>query len=284
MTNPTTPFSWQMPTASDLVTDLPADFETFGQAVATSMADLLGGTTGQVLSKASNTDMDFTWVAQDDSNAIQNAIVDAKGDLIGATAADTPARLAVGTNGQVLTADSTAATGIKWATPASNGLTLISRTSFSNVATQNFDGVFTSTYQNYLVVFDRFLVNTNGASAFIKIRTGGTTVSNGYFGAMCGADYLGTSKILGTNNGAGFQLHQQFSLNGDQNLIELNFTLDATANEQIRYMARIYSAYDAVSSAGGGGRSSTSTCDGFQIYAGSGNVSGTVSIYGLAKA
>jgi len=120
MANPTNPFNWQMPTSTDLVTDLPADFETFGQAVATSMADLLGGTTGQVLSKASNTDMDFTWVAQDDSNAIQNAIVDAKGDLIGATAADTPARLAVGTNGQVLTADSTAATGLAWATPATN--------------------------------------------------------------------------------------------------------------------------------------------------------------------
>ena len=44
MSNPTTPFSWQMPTATDLVTDLPADFEVFGQAVATSMADLLGGT------------------------------------------------------------------------------------------------------------------------------------------------------------------------------------------------------------------------------------------------
>jgi len=52
-----------MPTATDLVTDLPADFEVFGQAVATSMADLLGGTTGQVLSKTSNADMDFTWVA-----------------------------------------------------------------------------------------------------------------------------------------------------------------------------------------------------------------------------
>ena len=52
-----------MPVASDLVTDLPADFEVFGQAVATSMADLLGGTTGQVLSKTSNTDMDFTWIA-----------------------------------------------------------------------------------------------------------------------------------------------------------------------------------------------------------------------------
>lgn len=51
-----------MPTNSDLVTDLPADFEVFGQAVATSLADLLGGTTGQVLTKATNTDMDFTWV------------------------------------------------------------------------------------------------------------------------------------------------------------------------------------------------------------------------------
>ena len=114
MTNPTTPFSWQMPTSTDLVTDLPADFETFGQAVATSMADLLGGTTGQVLAKASNTDMDFSWVAQDDSNAIQNAIVDAKGDLIAASAADTPARLAVGNNGEGLVADSSTSTGLRY--------------------------------------------------------------------------------------------------------------------------------------------------------------------------
>lgn len=103
-----------MPTASDLVTDLPADFETFGQAVATSMADLLGGTTGQVLSKASNTDMDFTWVTSDDANAIQNSIVDAKGDIVAASANDTPARLAVGANGTLLVADSTAGTGLAW--------------------------------------------------------------------------------------------------------------------------------------------------------------------------
>jgi hypothetical protein len=122
MSNPTTPFSWQMPTATDLVTDLPADFEVFGQAVATSMADLLGGTSGQVLAKNSNTDMDFVWVTSDDANAIQNAIVDAKGDLIAATAADTPARLASsGVNGNVLTVDTTAATGLAWAAPA--GLT-----------------------------------------------------------------------------------------------------------------------------------------------------------------
>ena len=62
-----------MPTSSDLVTDLPADFEVFGQAVDTALADLKGGTTGQVLSKASGTDMDFTWVEQDDTTISFNA-------------------------------------------------------------------------------------------------------------------------------------------------------------------------------------------------------------------
>jgi hypothetical protein len=61
MTNPTSNFGWQMPTPTDLVTDLPADFEVFGQAVDSDFADLLGGTTGQVLSKTSATDLDFTW-------------------------------------------------------------------------------------------------------------------------------------------------------------------------------------------------------------------------------
>ena len=117
----TTPnFGWVVPTSTDLVKDGATAIETLGDSIDASMAELKGGTTGQVLSKTSNTDMDFTWVAQDDSNAIQNAIVDAKGDLIGATAADTPARLAVGTNGQVLTADSTASTGLKWATATSS--------------------------------------------------------------------------------------------------------------------------------------------------------------------
>jgi len=113
-------FGWEEPDDVDLVKDGAAAIRTLGNAIDTSMGDLLGGTTGQVLAKASNTNMDFTWVAQDDANAIQNAIVDAKGDLIAATAADTPARLAVGTNGQILTADSTAATGLAWTNPSSS--------------------------------------------------------------------------------------------------------------------------------------------------------------------
>ena len=74
--------------------------------------------------------MDFTWVAQDDSNAIQNTIVDAKGDLISATGSDVPARLAVGANDLILTAASGEATGLKWSggrtswTPTFTGLTV----------------------------------------------------------------------------------------------------------------------------------------------------------------
>jgi hypothetical protein len=65
------------------------------------------------------------------TGAIANTIVDAKGDLLVGTAADTPGRLAVGTNDYVLTADSTTGTGLKWAAPASGGETLISTTTLS---------------------------------------------------------------------------------------------------------------------------------------------------------
>jgi hypothetical protein len=112
MATTTTNFGWDIPQSTDLVKDGATAIAALGQDIDTALVDLKGGTTGQVLAKASGTDLDFSWVAVDPL-----LILDAKGDLITATAADTPARLAVGTNGQILTADSTEATGIKWATP-----------------------------------------------------------------------------------------------------------------------------------------------------------------------
>jgi hypothetical protein len=107
-------FNWPVPTSTDLVKDGATAIEALGDSIDASLVDLKGGTTGQVLSKTSATDMDFTWVTSDDANAIQNTIVDAKGDLIAATAADTPARLAVGANDSMLVGDSTAATGLAY--------------------------------------------------------------------------------------------------------------------------------------------------------------------------
>lgn len=114
MATTTTNFGWDIPQSTDLVKDGATAIAALGQDIDTALVDLKGGTTGQVLAKASNTDLDYTWVAQDDSNAIQNAIVDAKGDLIAASAADTPARLAVGNNGETLVADSSTSTGLRW--------------------------------------------------------------------------------------------------------------------------------------------------------------------------
>ena len=113
----TTNFGWETPDDTDLVKDGALAMRTLGNSIDTSMADLKGGTTGQVLSKNSNTDMDFVWVTSDDANAIQNAIVDAKGDLIAASAADTPARLAVGNNGETLVADSSQSAGLRYNPP-----------------------------------------------------------------------------------------------------------------------------------------------------------------------
>jgi hypothetical protein len=161
MSNPTTPFSWQMPTATDLVTDLPADFEVFGQAVATSMADLLGGTTGQILSKTTNADMDFTWTTATSGDitgvtagtgisgggtsgsvTVTNSMateITAKADLIVGTGNAAFDNLPVGANGTVLTADSTVSpTGLKWASAPSPSYTWTAYTpTFTNLTTGN---------------------------------------------------------------------------------------------------------------------------------------------------
>lgn len=61
----TTNFNWETPDDTDLVKDGAAAIRTLGSAIDTSLVDLKGGTTGQILSKATNTDMDFTWITND---------------------------------------------------------------------------------------------------------------------------------------------------------------------------------------------------------------------------
>jgi|688.fasta_scaffold16360_17 hypothetical protein len=181
MANPTTNFGWQMPTSTDLVTDLPADFEVFGQAVDTALVDLKGGTTGQVLSKASNTNMDFTWVTTDDANAIQNSIVDAKGDIVAASANDTPARLAVGNNGETLVADSSTSTGLRYTENYAAGKNAIINGAF-NVWQRGTS--FTITTSGLTYTADRWYSHIIGATVGCTVSqqtfTPGTAPVSGY--------------------------------------------------------------------------------------------------------
>lgn len=175
----TTNFGWETPDDTDLVKDGAAAIRTALGGVDTSFVDLKGGTTGQVLSKASNSDLDFSWVAQDDSNAIQNALLTTTGDTIYASGASTPARLGIGSTGQVLTV----AGGVpSWATPAAagSGLTFISKTAFTSSTTININSVFSSTYDNYRIIV---FWNTAGATVgdlIFKLRASGTDTSANY--------------------------------------------------------------------------------------------------------
>lgn len=85
----TTPnFGWSVPVSTDLVKDGATAIETLGDSIDASLMDLKGGTTGQVLSKNSNTDMDFTWIEQDDSTLAFNAQTGTSYTLVAADAAN----------------------------------------------------------------------------------------------------------------------------------------------------------------------------------------------------
>ena len=93
------------------------------------------------------------------TDAISKGQYNAKGALLSATAAATPGVLAVGANDTVLTADSTTATGLKWATPTAGGMTLISTTTLSGTSVTL--SSIPSTYKHLLAVFSGITTNSN---------------------------------------------------------------------------------------------------------------------------
>ena len=134
----TSNFGWTTPADTDLVKDGAAAIRTLGNGVDSSFVDLKGGTSGQILAKNSNTDLDFVWVANDQGDitavtagtgisgggtsgavTITNSMateITAKGDLIVGTGSGTFDNLPAGTNGYTLVADSSVSpTGLKWA-------------------------------------------------------------------------------------------------------------------------------------------------------------------------
>lgn len=140
----TTNYGWTTPADTDLVKDGASAIRTLGSAIDTT-------------------------VFNNASAAIAKTIVDAKGDLIAATASDTVARLAVGTNGQVLTVDSTTSTGLKWAT-ASSGKTFsllnAGGTSLTAAATITVSSI--GGYDDYIVLIDG--ASSANASSQITLR------------------------------------------------------------------------------------------------------------------
>ena len=124
----TTNFGWTTPDDTDLVKDGAAAIRTLGSSIDTSFVDLNGGTTGQVLTKASNTDLDFNF-----TSPLANPLT-TTGDIIYSSSGSTLARLGIGTASQILAVNS-GATAPEWvAAPSAGGMTLLSTTSLTGAS------------------------------------------------------------------------------------------------------------------------------------------------------
>jgi len=133
--------------------------------------------------------------------AINPTIVDAKGDIIAATAADTVARLAVGANNTVLTADSSTATGLKWAAAAGGGKVL-------QVVSATKTDTFTSTSTSYTDITGLSVSITPSATSskimvFVNLTGNGAPASNGsYYRLMRGTTAIAIGDTASTRTRA----------------------------------------------------------------------------------
>ena len=139
-------YSWPEPDNTDLVKNGALAMRTLGDAIDTTMATM-----------------------------VPKTIVDAKGDIIAATAADTVARLAVGANNTILTADSSTATGLKWAAAAGGGkvlqvvmgttTTTVSSSTTTPITTGLTASITPSATSSKILVF----VSQNGGGTFTSV-------------------------------------------------------------------------------------------------------------------
>ena len=215
---------------------------------------------------------------------IPTSTVTAKGDLIAGTANNAVSRLGVGANGTTLVADSSEATGLKWATPSSGGtpgLVLISTDTFSAVSSVSVNSKFSSTYDNYLIRVNNLTSSTNTWLTG-RLRASGTDeTSNNYKQQLTegSGTSLTTSFASATSWGnlgyvnTSFQSPFQVELSNPFNtkvtvLSSVNAPGGITAGDSV-YVT--------------GALNTTTSYDGFTLTTFSGTFTGSVSVYGFAK-
>ena len=276
-----------MPTATDLVTDLPADFEVFGQAVDTRLKALQPGTTlgdlayssatantntrlgigtnGQVLGVSGGVP---AWVTSADQTPLTT-----KGDVFTFTTVD--ARLGVGANGTVLTADSAEATGLKWAAPASGGMTLLSTTTLSGATT-----TISSISGSYVNLVAYVVADRPAAAAGFYVSHNGNSANYSNWGNQQGSNFGGTSESYLLN------AFSATSTTDDNNFTQIVFPYySATNNKKMAIMNRSFlvsaSTRQNISSMGQYYNDTAALTSITFHYPGSSFSGGTVYLYGV---
>ena len=206
-------------------------------------------------------------------------VIAANGDLIVGTGDDTVSRLAVGTNNHVLTADSSTATGLKWANAAAaTGFVKITASTFTGQSAVTFDNVFTSTYRNYKLFFTGRGTSSVGIRYVWRASGSDITASN-YQNQY--VDFQNTTTTPSRFNGAYGELpvvHNGFRSAADVTIFEpqvatftqvIGTTIDTTSSTETNFRLR------------GGFYNASTQMDGIKLYPSSGTIDGTIIIYGM---
>jgi hypothetical protein len=249
--NPTTNYGFVLPTPTDLVTDLPADFDVALQGVDTRLKALQPGTT--------------------------------LGDLAYSSAtANTNTRLPIGTTGQVLAVSG----GVPaWTTAAAGAMFKITSASFSAVSDTGttFDGIFTSTYANSVVVFQGFS-SVDEAQLHIQTRAGASTQSGtDYYGGRWWVGYNASTEATATSSQTKWSPMKLRTSGNGRALLNMNFSNVGTGSS-------VFPVFNGT--AGGGWLAGAWLCGGSFLTgahnatglifsASSGTITGTVYVYGV---
>ena len=239
----TTNYGWATPDDTDLVKDGAAAIRTLGTSIDTSFAA-------------------------------------DEGDLLVGGTSDIFEALPIGAAGTVLTSDGDTA---EWVAPAAGDFTLITRNSFSNVASVNFDSVFTSTYKTYYVVIENLFAATAVNNPQIQFRYGSTTLTADYYGAAFYRVYDSTSNFsVNTNNGSELTLSNGSGDDADNGYSGvLVFNNVGTSSTYARFHGTGWNSYNWGVILSGGWTRTANTYTGFRLKSSSSNITGTVAVYGL---
>lgn len=197
-----------------------------------------------------------------------------KGDLYGYST--TNARVAVGTNGQVLTADSTAATGVAWATAASGGMTLIGTpTTLSGSSTVSITGI-PATYNDLVIDFygitnasnTDYNINPNGSASITDVVRGGTTLQQLNDGQLRVLNNIAGPLSSSTNNSCRLTIaNYAATTNGGKPFDLWGGFIGSDSSAQINHVRGRIKTTSAISS--------------LDFVAGSNFTAGTVRVYGV---
>jgi hypothetical protein len=248
MANPTTNYGWPMPTTTDLVTDLPADFAAFGQPVDTSLKALNPATTLGDIQYRSAT-------------------------------ANTNTRLGIGSAGQVLTVSG----GVPaWTTPSAGALTLISTQTLSAASSLNVNSCFSATYKNYQILMNMTSATTSDY-IYLKMRASSTDSSTAYYGWLqrnFSSSATQPTQTSNTANGtAGFEIGGGMKVG--RAISNLMSPFEA-AQTTFFGLSTVWDSGNArtIAQTTQGMHDVSTSYDGFSLIPNSGTMTGTVLIYG----